>query len=182
MLPGIAGARWVKWVDRVRVQASESSNFYQQRDYKVLPAEAVDKASAEKHWASTPAMNDMPINSVVAVPGDGETVSLSSSGILTVKGYAVPNGADGPVTRVQVSTDGGASWVDAELDRYGRERKWCWVLWEVSVCAQPGTNREIVCRAFDAGGNSQREHSQWNLRGVGYNGFGRARNLTILSQ
>lgn len=180
VLPGIAGARWVKWLDRIRVQKSESSNFYQRRDYKVLPPDAVDKASAEKYWASTPAMYDMPINSVVAVPGDDETVYLPSSGILKVKGYAVPNGADGPVTCVQVSTDSGRSWADAELDRYGRERKWCWVLWEVSVCTQPGSNREILCRAFDAGGNSQLEHSQWNLRGVGYNGYGRARNLTIV--
>lgn len=180
VLPGIAGARWVKWLDRIRVQESESPNYYQQHDYKVLPPEAVDKESAENYWATTPPMYDMPINSVVAVPSDNDTVWLSSSGVLQVKGYAVPQGADGPVTQVQVSTDGGKTWADAELDKYGRERKWCWVLWEVSVCMQPGTKREILSRAVDAGGNSQAEHSQWNLRGVGYNGYGRARNLTII--
>lgn len=180
VLPGIAGARWVKWLDRITVQDAESSNFYQKRDYKILPPDAVDKESAQKYWDSTPAMLDMPINSVVAVPGDNATVHLSSSGVLQVKGYAVPQGADGPITRVQVSTDHGKTWVDAELDKHGKQGKWCWMLWQVSVCIQPGTKREIVSRAFDAGGNSQQEHSQWNLRGVGYNGYGRARNLTIL--
>lgn len=180
VLPGVAGARWVKWLDRITVQDAESSNFYQQRDYKILPPEAVDKESAQKYWDSTPAMHDMPINSVIAVPEDNETVHLSSSGVLQVKGYAVPQGADGPITRVQVSIDHGKTWVDAELGKGGKQGKWCWVLWQVSVCVQPGTKREVVSRAFDAGGNSQHEHSQWNLRGVGYNGYGRARNLTIL--
>lgn len=180
VLPGIAGARWVKWVDRITVQDHESPNFYQQKDYKVLPPEAVDTDAAEKYWSSTAPMYDMPINSVVGVPMDNETVYLSSSGVVHVKGYAVPHGVDGPITRVQVSTDNGKSWVDAKIGNDDQQGKWCWVLWEVFVCMQPGTGREILSRAFDKGGNSQAEHSQWNLRGVGYNGYGRVRNLTIL--
>ncbi|GES58172.1 sulfite oxidase [Aspergillus terreus] len=181
ILPGIAGARWVKWLDRITVQDHESTNFYQRHDYKVLPPEAVDSASAEPFWDRTPAMCDMPINSVVAVPADGETVTLSPAGTVEVKGYAVPQGADGPVTRVQVSSDG-RSWVDAEIQASSSpdEGKWCWVLWKAEVPLERGCGREILSRAYDAGGNSQREHSQWNLRGVGYNGYGRARNLTVL--
>lgn len=182
ILPGIAGARWVKWLDRITVQDHESTNFYQRHDYKVLPPEAVDSASAEPFWDRTPAMCDMPINSVVAVPADGETVTLSPDGTIEVKGYAVPQGADGPVTRVQVSSDGGRSWVDTEIQTSSSpdEGKWCWVLWKAEVPLERGCGREILSRAYDAGGNSQREYSQWNLRGVGYNGYGRARSLTVL--
>ncbi|THC88731.1 hypothetical protein EYZ11_011819 [Aspergillus tanneri] len=84
VLPGIAGARWVKWLDHITVQDHETSNFYQQHDYKILPPEAVDAVSAEPFWAVTPAMCDMPINSVVAVPDDHETVRLLGSGELEV--------------------------------------------------------------------------------------------------
>ncbi|KAL4923355.1 putative sulfite oxidase [Aspergillus undulatus] len=186
VLPGIAGARWVKWLDRITVQEQESTNFYQRRDYKVLPEEAVDRDAAEPFWDRTPAMSEVSINSVVAVPEDNETVPLNKSGKLEVKGYAVPQGSDGPVTKVQVAGDGGKNWVDAQIGNSGpdvpngnRARKWCWVLWRAEVIVEKGTGKEVVSRAFDAGGNEQSEHTQWNLRGVGYSGYGRARNLTI---
>ncbi|KAL4805054.1 Oxidoreductase, molybdopterin-binding domain-containing protein [Aspergillus unguis] len=184
VLPGIAGARWVKWLDKITVQDEESTNFYQRRDYKVLPEEAVDRKAAEPFWDRTPAMSEVPINSVIGVPEDDDTVCLRS-GKVEVKGYAVPQGSNGPVTKVQVSGNGGATWVDAEIresgprDSAGHKAKWCWVLWRAEVELEEGTGREVVSRAFDAGGYEQAEHSQWNLRGVGYNGFGRARNLTV---
>ncbi|KAJ5104350.1 hypothetical protein NUU61_001697 [Penicillium alfredii] len=180
VLPGIAGARWVKWLDRITVQSRESPNFYQQRDYKVLPPDAIDRASAEKYWSCTSPMYETPINSVIAVPGDDETVSVPASGMLEVKGYALPQAADGPVARVEVSGDEGLSWTEARLTGASPDRKWCWVLWAAQVELSPGPGREIVSRATDAARNTQQEHSQWNLRGVGYSGYGRARNLTVV--
>ena len=50
IVPGVAGARSVKWVSRITVQEEDSKNFYQQHDYKILPPEATDKQSAEKFW------------------------------------------------------------------------------------------------------------------------------------
>ncbi|KAL3463649.1 Oxidoreductase, molybdopterin-binding domain-containing protein [Aspergillus heterothallicus] len=186
VLPGIAGARWVKWLDRITVQDHESTNFYQRRDYKVLPEEAVDRSAAEPFWDKTPAMSEVPINSVIGVPEDNETITLLESGKYEVKGYAVPQGSNGPITKVHVSGNGGKDWVDAQIEGPSTDglagdnmKKWCWVLWKADIEIAKGSGREVVSRAFDAGGNQQAEHSQWNLRGVGYNGYGRAKNLTV---
>ncbi|KKZ65697.1 sulfite oxidase [[Emmonsia] crescens] len=164
--PGVAGARWVKWLDTISVGPHESPNFYQQHDYKILPPEATTWEIAEEYWSKMPSMQCMPVNSVVA-------------------GFAVPYGAEGPVTRVEVSGDGGKTWVDAELD-YGADSfnktksKWSWVLWRAEVEVEKGSNKTIYSRATDAGGNTQQERSPWNLRGVGYNGYGASWNVSVV--
>ncbi len=176
--PGIAGARSVKWLDRITVQTTESKNFYQQYDYKILPPEATNNEAAKKHFHMTPAIQDMPVNSVIAVPQSGET--LSSSSHIVVEGYALPQGDQGPVTKVEVSIDDGESWINATIvDAIGDRGKWCWTLWKTMVILKKGEDRCILSRATDAGGNVQCACPQWNLRGVAYDGYGDARNLKV---
>ncbi|KAJ9640061.1 hypothetical protein H2199_006295 [Coniosporium tulheliwenetii] len=115
VVPGVAGARSVKWVDRISVLMVESANFYQQHDYKILPPEVEDAESAAAWWHRTPALQEMPINSVVGVPPNGSTVKRDTEGMVTVKGYALPSGSNGPVVKVEVSADEGESWVEAEI-------------------------------------------------------------------
>lgn len=198
VLPGISGSKWVKWLDQISIEDQESPNHYQRHDYRILPPEAVDKQTAQKYWPISSPLEDVPVNSVIAVPGGGERVFAevpdsgksdsggekrgSKLGIIEVKGYAIPHGKDGPVRRVEVSGDGGRSWVEAALEepRDPRSMKWCWVLWGAKVLVEKGEGREVVSRAVDSGGNVQREHSQWNLRGVGYHGFGRVCGLAVV--
>lgn len=189
LVPGVAGARSVKWLDRITVQLSESPNFYQQHDYKALPYHATDSEAAKPFWHRVPALQDMPVNSVVADPGDGETVRRDAQGRIEVRGYALPSGDHGPVVRVEVSGDGGVTWEEAELLRQeggeeegGKEGvglKWAWTLWWARVGVEKGTGR-ILSRATDRGGNVQDGKPEWNLRGVAYNGYGEARGLTVL--
>ncbi len=178
--PGVYGCRSVKWLDRITVQEAESCNFYQQRDYKILPPEAVDDASAAQYWSITPALTEVLINSVIATPKDGETVTLSPEGTIEVKGYAVPQGAQGPVVRVEVSVDDGQTWTDAELIGLPPSKgKWCWALWKASVAVERGSSVSLYSRATDMGGNTQPRVSQWNLRGMGYNGYGSAIGVKV---
>lgn len=178
--PGIAGARSVKWVDRITVQTVESSNFYQQHDYKILPPEAVDSESAEKFWDTTPALQSMPVNSSIAIPEAESKVTRSASGEVTVKGFALPSGEGGPVVKVEVSGDGGETWTEAEFVHDADESKWSWRLWTAKVKMEAGKGLSIFSRATDASGETQPKESQWNLRGVAYNGYGQATGIEVV--
>jgi sulfite oxidase len=182
--PGIAGARSVKWLDSITVQTSESSNYYQQHDYKVLPPEADTAEKAEKWWGKVSAIQDMPINSVIAIPASDSTVEVDEDGTIEVKGYALPSGSDGPITRVEVSADEGKTWLDAELlggeEPEMGELKWAWSLWRARVKIEKGKGRKVFSRATDRSGNMQVETVDWNFRGVAYNGFGEASGLEVV--
>jgi sulfite oxidase len=176
--PGIAGARSVKWLECITVQASESEDHYQRRDYKILPAEATNKEEAKNFWDTTPALQDMPINSVIGVPQSGEAVEADADGTIAIKGYALPQGSDGPVVKVEVSVDEGKSWNEAEL--IGERGKWSWDTLGGSTACCKRTQAANLSRATDKAGNMQRDDSGWNLRGVAYHGFGEARDVKIL--
>src|SRR5580692_9060490 len=90
LFPGILGARSVKWLNRITVQAAESANHYQLRDYKLLPPSAVGKSAAEPLWLACPSMLDTPVNSIVGEPADGATVARDADGTVLVRGYALP--------------------------------------------------------------------------------------------
>jgi sulfite oxidase len=182
IVPGVLGARSVKWLDHLSVSDKESPCFYQQHDYKVLPPEAVCPKTAEKYWSQCPSMLDMPVNSCVAYPISDATITLPASGLVEVLGYAVPQGHHGPVTRVQVSGDEGKTWTDAHLEDGGEEAsRWSWVLWNAKIRMERGEGRKIFAKATDAGGNSQtQEQSTWNLRGVAYNGYEAVFNLKVV--
>ena len=183
--PAIAGARAVKWLDHITVQTEESPNFYQHFDYKVLPPEAKDSESAKSFWDKVPALQEMPVNSVVGKPQNGETVTIDEDGMAIAEGYALPSGEDGPITRVEVSSDDGTTWKEATLIDKSEEdisSKWSWVLWKCHVTLHPGEGRRIISRATDAKGNVQEARSEWNLRGVAYNGYGEARDLKVVQR
>ncbi|KAI0171683.1 molybdopterin binding oxidoreductase [Hypoxylon sp. FL1284] len=177
--PGLAGARAVKWLDKITVQKEESQNHYMQRDYKALPPEAVDNESAERFWGVTPPVQAMPVNSVIASPRTGQTVRRDDNGKVECHGYALPSGDCGPVVKVEISIDGGHTWTEAELEHHDGEGKWTWKFWRARVVMEPGKSRAIFSRATDASGQTQPSIPNWNLRGVCYNGYGEARDLEI---
>lgn len=179
IVPGIAGARSVKWLEQITVQTEESQNLYMQNDYKILPEEVTNAEQAKDYFHTLPPVQDMPVNSAVAIPKPGSTVQRDADGTITVQGYALPSGDDGPVTRVEVSGDEGRTWTPAEIIPDEDMSKWSWVLWKAKLKTKPGSKKTIFSNAFDAAGNSQPRHSQWNLRGVCYNGFGVVSDVTV---
>eukprot|EP00887_Chlorella_sp_A99_P003634 scaffold7.g3634.t1 len=180
IVPGVAGCRSVKWVGKVVASQEESHSFWQRSDYKSF-SPSVDWDNVD--WDSAPAIQNMPVTSLICEPGEGAAVAAGDE--VTVKGYAWSGGGQG-IIRVDVSADGGKTWHTAALNKAPQRpgRGWAWALWEAEVPvpkdAAPGQQVEIICKATDESYNTQPENPGpiWNLRGVNCNSWHRVR-LTV---
>ncbi|WP_263247038.1 sulfite oxidase [Saccharopolyspora rosea] len=165
VVPGQVGARSVKWIERITVQDPPSDNYFQARSYRLLPPEA-DPGEPGAGFALGP----VAVNSDILVPDDGAEVP---AGPLTVRGYAFAGGDRG-VARVDVSTDDGRTWRQAELaDPIG---PWAWRLWRHRLDVRAGPV-EITARAWDtaAGVQPESQAQLWNPKGYANNAWARVR-------
>jgi DMSO/TMAO reductase YedYZ molybdopterin-dependent catalytic subunit len=69
----------------------------------------------------------------------------------------------GAIARVEVSSDGGATWADAAVGEGASP--YAWVPWTFSWHAAGLGSFELCCRATDAAGNQQPREPSWNLGG-----------------
>lgn len=98
-----------------------------------------------------------------------------------VKGYAFSGGGR-EIIRVDVSADGGNTWVEAMLSEtnQGEGKHWAFRRWSVPIpiaSNAKGQSVELVCKAVDRAYNSQPERSEpiFNVRGVLCNAWHRVR-------
>ena len=91
-----------------------------------------------------------------------------AAGRVVLEGRAWSGG--GPIERVEVSTDGGASWADADLGPVLGEHAWRG--WTHEWEATPGV-RELTCRATDAAGAAQPDEAEFNTGGYANNSLQR---------
>ncbi|CAN6299375.1 unnamed protein product [Urochloa humidicola] len=173
IVPGCTAGRMVKWLRRIVVTAAESDNYYHYRDNRVLPSHVDAELADAQAWWYKPeyVINEMNINSVITTPGHGDVLPING-GISTyaVEGYAYSGGGK-KVTRVEVTLDGGNTWLLCDVshpekpNKYGRY--WCWCFWSVHVdVADLLGSREIAVRAWDQTFNTQPENLTWNLMGM----------------
>ncbi|XP_074905732.1 sulfite oxidase, mitochondrial [Buteo buteo] len=163
VVPGVVGARSVKWLQRVAVSPAESPSHWQRNDYKGF-SPCVDWDTVD--YTTAPAIQELPVQSAITHPRPGAAVP---EGELTVKGYAWSGGGR-EVVRVDVSLDGGRTWRVARLtgERPVPGRAWAWALWELQAPVTAGAELEIICKAVDGSYNVQPDTVApiWNLRGV----------------
>ncbi|XP_057488970.1 sulfite oxidase-like isoform X1 [Actinidia eriantha] len=168
VVPGVIGARSVKWLDSITIITEECQGFFMQRDYKMFPP-SVNWENI--NWSSRRPQMDFPVQCAIC---SLEDVNIVNPGKITIKGYAVSGGGRG-IERVDLSIDGGKTWVEAT--RYQKagvpyiaddmsSDKWAWVFFEANVDIPKSA--EIVAKAVDIAANVQPENveSIWNLRGI----------------
>mmetsp|Transcript_19730 Transcript_19730/g.50088 ORF Transcript_19730/g.50088 Transcript_19730/m.50088 type:complete len:564 (+) Transcript_19730:209-1900(+) len=175
LVPGTVGARSVKWLSKVILSNEESPSHWQRKDYKTF-SPSVDWSNVD--WATSAAIQEMPVQSAICNLKDGASVP-ASDGTVEVKGYAWSGGGKG-VSRVDVSADGGATWETAELHTSPQpyNRQWGWTLWRADLpVPSHGKHMDVVVRAQDSACNTQPERVEgiWNLRGLCNNSWHRVR-------
>ncbi|KAA0873608.1 hypothetical protein EYC94_25900, partial [Enterobacter hormaechei] len=134
IIPGCIGGRMVKWVKRIIVTTAESDNYYHYKDNRVLPSHVdAELANADAWWYKPEyIINELNVNSVITTPGHDEILPIN--GITTQRGYTMKgyaySGGGKRITRVEVTLDGGETWLVCVLDlpekptKYGKH--WCW--------------------------------------------------------
>ncbi|XP_024372472.1 sulfite oxidase [Physcomitrium patens] len=168
VVPGVIGARSVKWIESIVVSKTECQGFFQQKDYKMFPPR-VDWDNID--WQSRRPLMDFPVQSVICEPQDGAVVK--SGDLVDFYGYAVAGGGRG-IERVDISVDNGKTWLEAhrlpklQTNAYDSHRPdWAWTLWELKS-VKVETPCTVIVKAVDTAANVQPADVDeiWNLRGV----------------
>src|SRR6202000_2067107 len=100
VVPGYIGARSVKWLRRIELRERPWPGYFQHVVYRLVPEDGVPGPGVGMP------LGLIALNAAVLSPVDGASVR---AGAVDVRGYAFAGG-DRSVERVDVSTDGGASW------------------------------------------------------------------------
>ncbi|WP_281280054.1 sulfite oxidase [Alteribacter natronophilus] len=158
IVPGWYAMASVKWLRQIRVSEEPFTGPFQTEDYVYYP----EKDSDEGAFPVTEIKTDSSI--LQPVQRD-----ILPSGTHTIEGIAWSS--TGGIDRVEVSTDGGSSWSEAEHNP--DQEGYHWTRWSLEwPDVQPG-EYTILSKAVDASGGTQPETAFWNRNGYGYNAVDR---------
>ncbi len=153
IVPGWYGVASVKWLVRISALGKPFEGHYQTEKY-------VYKGDASAPDGSPVSL--MRVRAAIARPADGSHVGL---GPVEVAGTAWSG--SGPVTRVEVSADGGGTWAAATLGR--SKSPVAAVPWRFAWSPSGPGEHTLIARAVDAAGHVQPLEPVWNEQGYGNN-------------
>jgi DMSO/TMAO reductase YedYZ molybdopterin-dependent catalytic subunit len=157
LVPGWYGMASVKWLRSIEAVTEPFDGYQQSTAY-------LWRGSAED--AGTP-MREIRVQSMLQPPGVPDFATrrrFLAAGPTTLVGRAWSG--RGPITDVEVSCDGGATWNDAQVEPAQDPHAWqrFTFAWDAPV-----GRHELCSRATDAAGRRQPLEPEWNLGGYGGN-------------
>src|SRR5436189_2628376 len=135
----------VKWLQRIIVTDQPFTGYYQTIDYAYW--------KRREEVAELTPLTEMQVKAQIAEPAEGDVVPANSR----VRVHGAAWTSDGEITKVELSTDGGATWTDTSL--LGASKPNAWRLWEFNwkTPSAPG-KRTLIARATDSLGQTQPGH------------------------
>ena len=150
-VPGWGGIASTKWLIGLTVLDQPFTGEFNTEKYVFV----------DQDGQKTAAVREMHVKSIITTPVGGTGLSAGTN---TLAGYAWSG--DGGITAVEVTTDGGATWVPAPITMEGGPLSW--VRFEYSWEAAPG-QISLASRATDSRSLTQPFEPAWNASGYQYN-------------
>src|SRR6267154_1887597 len=145
IVPGWYAMASIKWLQRIIITDQPFTGYYQTMDYAYW--------ARRGDIAELVPLTEMQIKAEIAKPAQGEIVPANSN----VRVHGAAWTSDGEITKVELSTDGGFTWNEANL--LGESKPHAWRLWELDwqTPTAPGT-QTLIARATDSLGRTQPVH------------------------
>jgi DMSO/TMAO reductase YedYZ molybdopterin-dependent catalytic subunit len=142
IVPGWYAMASVKWLQRIVVTDRPFTGYYQTIDYAYW-----DKRDDIAELAP---LTEMQIKAEIAKPAQGETVPSDSD----VRVHGAAWTSDGEITKVELSTDGGANWNEVNL--LDKPIPNAWRRWEHQWRTPSVVGKQtLIARATDSRGRTQ---------------------------
>lgn len=162
VVPGWTGTYWMKHLVSIRVATKPFDGFWMKSAYRIPVGKfpVVARFISQETEVNTP-ITEMVVNSLITSHHHGATVKV---GGVTVSGLAWDGGYG--IRAVEISTDGGTTWVTAALgEDLGR---YAFRPWSYAFEARRGKNAVMV-RATNAIGQTQTANLIHNPAGYHHN-------------
>jgi DMSO/TMAO reductase YedYZ molybdopterin-dependent catalytic subunit len=161
IVPGWEAAASTKWIASIRVSQTEADGFFFKTAYRipnrpVAPGTAVDPKDMVPYTA-------LDVKSIFTSPADGAAVVQGSS--IELRGFAWAGEAD--ISRVDISTDFGRTWIAASLD--ADKARYAWRRFRYIWKPSRRGSFVVMSRASDSQGRTQPLIPSWNPAGYLYN-------------
>jgi sulfane dehydrogenase subunit SoxC len=158
LVPGWYGMTNVKWLAGITVLDEPFQGYQHTAAYRYRAVEEDE---------GTPVTRMQPRSLMVppGIPDFNTRERTVHAGPCVLEGRAWSGWA--PVTRVEVSTDAGETWADAELEPL--DSRWGWRGWRFDWAADEPGEYVLCCRAHDEAGNVQPDEADWNVGGYSNN-------------
>ncbi|MBI1170154.1 molybdopterin-dependent oxidoreductase [bacterium] len=156
VVPGYFGTYWVKHLSKITVLDEPLESFWMKMAYRI-PDNSCDCVEPGEKVASTVPINRFAVRSFITSVLEGDQVA---AGPLALRGIAFDGGYG--ITEVDVSTDGGMTWIAAKL---GKDLgKYAFREWTAAVTLPRG-DAALRVRAVNRIGQSQPMQALWNPSG-----------------
>jgi DMSO/TMAO reductase YedYZ molybdopterin-dependent catalytic subunit len=164
VVPGWPGSLSQKWLTRIWIRDREHDGPGMTGLSYRLPVRPLAPGS-DAGGADLRMLESMPVRSIVSSPADG---SRHPSGQRAIEVRGAAWAGDESVAQVDVTVDGGATWIPATLA--APRNRYDWVRWSARVPLPGDGYYEILARATDGQGRAQPFRATgWNPNGYGCN-------------